>query len=69
MACGSYQVRGLVGVVAAGLPYNHSNAGSGPPLQPTPQHSLKECIQKLKNRSSYRGAAEINPTRNHEVEG
>ena len=31
------QARGLIGAVAAGLHQSHSNAGSEPHLQPTPQ--------------------------------
>ena len=30
-------IRGLIGAVAAGLRHSHSNAGSEPRLQPTPQ--------------------------------
>ena len=36
-AYGGSQARGLMGAVAAGLHQNHSNAGSEPCLQPTPQ--------------------------------
>ena len=36
-AYGSSQARGLIGAVAAGLHQSHSNAGSQPCLQPTPQ--------------------------------
>ena len=36
-AYGSSQARGLIGVVASGLRQSHSNAGSEPRLQPTPQ--------------------------------
>ena len=38
-ACGRSQARGRIGAVAAGLPHSHSNAGSKPRLQPTPQLS------------------------------
>ena len=34
---GDSQARGLMGAVAAGLCHSHSNAGSEPRLQPTPQ--------------------------------
>ena len=37
MAYGGSQARGLIGAVAAGLRQRHSNAGSEPHLQPTPQ--------------------------------
>ena len=36
-AYGGSQVRGLIGAVATGLRQSHSNAGSEPCLQPTPQ--------------------------------
>ena len=36
-AYGGSQARGRIGAVAAGLRQNHSNAGSEPRLQPTPQ--------------------------------
>ena len=36
-AYGGSQARGLIGAVAAGLRQSHSNAGSQPRLQPTPQ--------------------------------
>jgi len=36
-AYGSSQARGLIGAVAAGLRQSHSNVGSKPRLQPTPQ--------------------------------
>ena len=36
-AYGGSQARGRIGAVAAGLPQSHSNAGSEPGLQPTPQ--------------------------------
>ena len=36
-AYGGSQARGLIGAVAAGLHQSHSNAGSEPRLQPTPQ--------------------------------
>jgi len=37
--CGDSQARGLIGAVAAGLhhSHSHSNVGSEPCLQPTPQ--------------------------------
>ena len=37
MAYGGSQTRGLIGAVATGLCHSHSNAGSDPRLQPTPQ--------------------------------
>ena len=37
MAYGGSQARGLIGAIAAGLHHSHSNAGSQPPLRPTPQ--------------------------------
>ena len=36
-AYGGSQARGLIGAVATGLRQSHSNAGSKPRLQPTPQ--------------------------------
>ena len=36
-AYGGSQARGPIGAVAAGLHQSHSNAGSKPSLQPTPQ--------------------------------
>ena len=36
-AYGDSQARGPVGAVAAGLHHSHSNVGSQPRLQPTPQ--------------------------------
>ena len=36
-AYGDSQARGLIGVVATGLRQSHSNVGSEPRLQPTPQ--------------------------------
>ena len=36
-ASGGSQARGLIGVVATGLCQSHSNTGSEPSLQPTPQ--------------------------------
>ena len=36
-AHGGSHARGLIGAVAAGLHYSHSNTGSEPRLQPTPQ--------------------------------
>ena len=36
-AYGGSQARGLIGAVATGLHQSHSNAGSKPRLQPTPQ--------------------------------
>ena len=36
-AYGSYQAMGQIGTAAAGLHHSHSNAGSEPHLQPTPQ--------------------------------
>ena len=37
MAYGDFQARGPIGAVATGLHQSHSNAGSEPHLQPTPQ--------------------------------
>ena len=37
MAYGGSQARGPVGAIAIGLHQSHSNAGSEPHLQPTPQ--------------------------------
>ena len=37
MPYGGSQARGLIGAVAAGLRQSHSNEGSEPCLQPTPQ--------------------------------
>ena len=36
-ACGGSQARGLIGAAAASLHHSHSNSGSEPRLQPTPQ--------------------------------
>ena len=36
-ACGGSQARGRIGAVATGLRQSHSNSGSEPCLQPTPQ--------------------------------
>ena len=36
-AYGGFQARGLIGAVAAGLRQSHSNLGSKPHLQTTPQ--------------------------------
>ena len=36
-AYGGFQARGRIGAVATGLRQSHSNAGSEPRLQPTPQ--------------------------------
>ena len=38
MAYGSSQASGRFGAVALGLHHSHSNLGSEPCLQPTPQH-------------------------------
>ena len=37
VACGGSQTRGLIRAAAAGLRQSHSNTGSEPGLQPTPQ--------------------------------
>ena len=37
MAYGESQARGLIGAVTTGLCHSHSNAGSEPHLQPTPE--------------------------------
>ena len=34
---GGFQASGRIGAIAAGLSQSHSNSGSEPPLQPTPQ--------------------------------
>ena len=36
-AYGGFQARGLIGAVATGVSQSHSNVGSEPCLQPTPQ--------------------------------
>ena len=47
-ACGSSQARGQIGAAAAGLHHSHSNAGSEPCLNPTPQLTMPQChIPKL----------------------
>ena len=38
-AYGDSQARGLTGAIATGLRQSHSNVGSEPCLQPTPQHT------------------------------
>ena len=43
-AYGGSQARGPIGAAAAGLHHNHSNAGSEPPLRPTPQLKAKRWI-------------------------
>ena len=40
MAYGSSQARGQTGAAAAGLCHSHSNRGSEPRLQPTPQRTV-----------------------------
>ena len=45
VADGVSQARGLIRAVAAGLPQSHSNAGSEPRLQPTPQ--LTQMVNPL----------------------
>ena len=40
-AYGGSQIRGLIGAIATGLRQSHSNAGSKPRLQPTPQLTAK----------------------------
>ena len=37
VAYGGSQAKGLIGAIATGLRHSHSNAGSEPCLQPTPQ--------------------------------
>ena len=37
MAYGSFQARDSIGATAASLRHSHSNSGSEPSLQPTPQ--------------------------------
>ena len=40
-AYGDSKARSLIGAVATGLRHNHSNIGSEPHLQPTPQLTAK----------------------------
>ena len=49
-AYGCSQARGPIGFVATGLRQNHSNAGSEPHLQPTPQLNLIRVIRDHKTR-------------------
>ena len=42
-AYGGSQARGQIGAVATGLRQSHSNAGSEPRLQPTPQLTATDC--------------------------
>ena len=46
-AYGGSQARGLIGAVAAGLRLSHSNAGSEPCLQPTPQLTAMLILNPL----------------------
>ena len=47
VAYGGSQARGLIGAAAAGLPQSHSNAGSEPYLQPTPQLTANQILNPL----------------------
>ena len=47
VAYGGAQARGLIGAVAAGLHESHSNAGSEPRLQPTPQLTASQIVNPL----------------------
>ena len=47
MAHGGSQARGLIGAVATGLRQSHSNAGSEPRLQPTPQLTATRIVNPL----------------------
>ena len=46
-AYGGSQARGLIGAVAAGLHQSHSNSGSKPRLQPTPQFMAMWILNPL----------------------
>ena len=46
-AYGGSQARGRIGAVAAGRRQRHSNAGSEPPLQPTPQLTVRRILNPL----------------------
>ena len=46
-AYGGSQARGLIGAVATGLHQSHSNAGSEPRLQPTPQLMAMPILNPL----------------------
>ena len=48
-AYGGSQARGLIGAVAAGHSHSHSNAGSEPRLQPTPQLPLSGARDRTRN--------------------
>ena len=51
-AYGGSQARGLIGAVSAGLPHSHSNAGSNPCLQPTPQqHQILNPLSEARDRT------------------
>ena len=47
MAYGGSQARGLIRAVAAGLHQSHSNVGSKPRLQPTPQLTATPILNPL----------------------
>ena len=49
-AYGSSQARGRIGAVAASLCQSHSNAGSEPRLQPTPQLTAMPIVNPLSKR-------------------
>ena len=44
MAYRSSQARGQIGAAAASLHHSHSNTGSEPHLQPTPQHHDRNSV-------------------------
>ena len=46
-AYGGSQARGLIGAVATGLRQSHSNVGSEPRLQPTPQLTATPDVNPL----------------------
>ena len=49
-AYGGSQAQGLIGAVAGGLHQSHSNLGSEPHLQPTPQLTRQRQIINLLNK-------------------
>ena len=48
VACGGSQAKGQIGAVAASLCHSHSNAGSEPQLQPTPQRWQCRILNPLR---------------------
>ena len=46
MAYGGFQARGQIGAIAASLGQSHSNAGSEPRLQSTPQLMARRVINQ-----------------------